>query len=168
MTEPSERAIQPEPRQAHGDPLDLLQPAIDELKAVNPDLALALTGLVSAVSAEAARNKRLATALSDALGPQRMEEKVGAPRAAPTRRTRRSAGPWDPFSVYAEHGEQTLRDRLSALDLEQLRDILAEHGMDTDRLAMKWRDTGRVVNRIVERVMDRAAKGDAFRTGPDQ
>lgn len=168
MTEPSERAIQPEPRQAHGDALDLLQPAIDEFEAVNPDLALTLAGLVSAVAAEAARNKRLATALSDALGRHRLEEKVRAPRAAPTRRTRRSAGPWDPFAVYAEHGEQALRDRLSALDLEQLRDILAEHGMDTDRLAMKWRDTGRVVSRIVERVMDRATKGDAFRTGPDQ
>jgi len=40
--------------------------------------------------------------------------------------------------------------------------------MDTDRLAMKWRDPSRVVNRIVERVIDRAAKGDAFRSAPRQ
>jgi hypothetical protein len=66
--------------------------------------------------------------------------------------------------VYAEQGEATLRERLTELDLEQLRDIIAEHGMDTDRLAMKWRDRSRVVDRIVERVVDRAAKGDAFRS----
>lgn len=35
--------------------------------------------------------------------------------------------------------------------------------MDHDRLAMKWKDPTRVIDRIVERVVARAAKGSAFR-----
>jgi hypothetical protein len=69
----------------------------------------------------------------------------------------------DPFALYANGGEDGLRTRLEALDLEQLRDIIAEHGMDHDRLAMKWKDQARVVERIVERVGTRSAKGSAFR-----
>jgi hypothetical protein len=65
--------------------------------------------------------------------------------------------------VYAEVGEVGLRERLSGLQLEQLRDIIAEHGMNTDGLAMRWTKADRVVGRIVDRVVDRAAKGDAFR-----
>ena len=34
--------------------------------------------------------------------------------------------------------------------------------MDTDRLAMKWRNPERVIGRIVDRVVARAAKGDGF------
>lgn len=56
-----------------------------------------------------------------------------------------------------------LRERLATLDLEALRDIVAEHGMDHDRLAMKWKDNGRVIDRIVEKVATRTAKGSAFR-----
>jgi hypothetical protein len=57
-----------------------------------------------------------------------------------------------------------LRNRLGSLDLEQLRDILAEHRLDHDRLAMKWKDPARVIDRIVERVAARASKGSAFRS----
>ena len=54
------------------------------------------------------------------------------------------------------------------LDLEQLRDIVAEHGMDHDRLAMKWKDRQRVITRVVERVAARTAKGSAFRGRPSE
>lgn len=126
-------------------------------------LAVALSRLVEVVAAEAARTPRFARALTKAL-------EVPAPGAAPVRTAddarrgrRRAPGPIDPFAVFAEGGEEGLRDRLSTLTLEQLRDILAEHGMDQDRLAMKWKDNPRVVARIVERVGARAAKGSAFR-----
>ncbi len=76
---------------------------------------------------------------------------------------RREPGPWDPYVVYSELGEAGLRQRLGELDIEQLRNMIAEYGMDTDRLAMKWRDLERVVARIVDRVIERATKGDALR-----
>lgn len=74
----------------------------------------------------------------------------------------------DPFAVFAETGETGLRSSLSELGLEQLRDIVSEHGMDHDRLALKWKDPGRVIDRIVERVESRTAKGAAFRGRPEQ
>jgi hypothetical protein len=139
--------------------------ALDELAARDPELSLRLARLVAVIASEAAHNQRFAKALSEAWRSEVSADREGLRAGQGRQRTRRNAGPWDPFAVYAEQGEAVLRDRLANLDLEQLRDILAEHGMDTDRLAMKWRDPGRVVQRIVDRVVDRAAKGDAFR-GP--
>lgn len=46
----------------------------------------------------------------------------------------------------------------------ELRDIVVEHGMDHDPLAMKWNDPARVMDRFVERVAARSANGSAFRT----
>lgn len=109
-----------------------------------------------AVVAEAGRSARFANALEAALN------RTGE-RTTPKRTGRRAKGPFDPFAVYAETGEDGLRKRLGTLGLEQLRDIVAEHGMDHDRLAMKWKDTGRVIDRIVEKVAARTAKGSAFR-----
>ncbi len=81
---------------------------------------------------------------------------------------RRKPGVIDPFAVFADSGESGLEERLMTLDLEQLRDIVAEHGMDHDRLAMKWKDRQRVITRVVERVAARTAKGSAFRGRPSE
>jgi hypothetical protein len=68
----------------------------------------------------------------------------------------------DPVALAAQ-GEEALRNRLAALTLDQLKDIVADHGMDRDRLVMKWRKPNRVIDRIVEVSISRAHKGDAFR-----
>jgi hypothetical protein len=47
--------------------------------------------------------------------------------------------------------------------LEQLKDVVAEYGMDAGKLVMKWRDTMRIIDRIVELSLARSTKGDAFR-----
>ncbi len=92
---------------------------------------------------------------------QRLETALsGTPRMA--RRRRRAPGAVDPFALFAE-GEDTLRQRLNELDIEQLKDIVAEHGMDQSRLAMKWRTPDRLIELIVNMVRDRSRKGDAFR-----
>lgn len=132
--------------------------ALQALASIRPELATVLAELVAAVATEAHKSPRLAHRLSEVLldGGTRRDTSVA-------KRARRAPGPWDPFALYTEHGEQALRERLRTLELEQLRDIVAEHGMDTDRLAMKWRDPERVVGRIVDRVVDRAAKGEGFR-----
>ena len=49
------------------------------------------------------------------------------------------------------------------LDTEQLKDIVAEHGMDTAKLAMKWKSSERLIEFIVSTVEARADKGRAFR-----
>ena len=61
-----------------------------------------------------------------------------------------------------------MRQQLESLDLEQLRDVVAQYGMDRARLAMKWKDKDRLVGLIADTVAARATKGDAFRTSPSE
>jgi len=48
--------------------------------------------------------------------------------------------------------------------LEQLKDIVADYGMDPGKLVMKWKSSDKVIDRIVEISLARAQKGDAFRS----
>lgn len=131
-----------------------------QLAERNPDLASALARSVGAVAGEALRTARFSKMLLAAFEP-----KVSS-AATVTRQPhgRRQPGPIDPFTIYATDGESALRAVLGGLDLEQLRDIIAEHGMDHDRLAMKWKTDSRVIDRIVEKVATRSSKGSAFRS----
>lgn len=139
--------------------LDHAGQALRALAETRPALARSLSRLVTVVANEATRSSRFAAALTRALTAD-----VGVEPKSARRTGRRAAGVIDPFAVYVEAGEEGLRGRLAALELEQLRDIVAEHGMDHDRLAMKWKDSSRVIDRIAERVVARAAKGSAFRS----
>ena len=75
---------------------------------------------------------------------------------------RRNPPSLDPFALYF-HGEGHLRNALSDLDIEQLKDIVAGYGMDRARLALRWRTPERLIDLIVDTVRSRAQKGDAFR-----
>jgi len=79
---------------------------------------------------------------------------------------RRRPGVLDPFQVFEEGGDNGLRGRLRDLSIEQLKDIVAQHGMDSAKLAMKWRTKDRLVALIAVTVKDRSHKGDAFREHP--
>jgi hypothetical protein len=70
----------------------------------------------------------------------------------------------DPIEL-GRQGEAILRTRLNELDIEQLRDIVAQYGMDPGKLVMKWKDATRIIDRIIEVSLSRATKGDAFRGG---
>ena len=78
------------------------------------------------------------------------------------RSNRRAKAVLDPFSLLAV-GEPHLRSELAKLNLDQLRDIVAEYGMDTSRLALKWKAPDRLVDFIVSTVIARNRKGDVFR-----
>lgn len=129
-----------------------------KLAVSRPELADMLATIVKAVADEATRTPRFANALAAPLHPR-----TSRPPAV-KRSARRKPGVINPFAVYNDIGEEGLRLRLSELDLEELRDLIAEHGMDHDRLAMKWKDPKRVIDRIVEKVAARSAKGSAFRS----
>jgi len=75
---------------------------------------------------------------------------------------RRPPAVLDPIHL-ARQGEDVLRTELSRLDIEKLRDIVADYGMDTGKIVMKWRSTDRIIDRIVEVALLRSQKGSAFR-----
>jgi hypothetical protein len=153
--------------------------AFHQLAVVHGELAGVLANLMAVVAEEALQNAGFGARLSEVLTIGHANEKVVTPRETRTtpvalapkgvstkarpKRGRRAPGPWDPYSVYAEVGESGLREQLNRLELEQLRDIVAEHSMNNDGLAMRWTKAERLVGRIVDRVVDRSAKGDAFR-----
>lgn len=76
---------------------------------------------------------------------------------------RRAPAKLDPFKILADSGEQSLRAQLADLNLEELRDIVAQFGMDPRRLVMKWKDAQRVREHIAATTVQRSRKGDAFR-----
>lgn len=75
---------------------------------------------------------------------------------------RRDPAVLDPISLI-EDGKEVLAARLNTLTDKQLKDIIAEYGMDSARLAMKWKDREKLINLIIDVSVRRASKGDAFR-----
>ena len=117
-----------------------------------------LRALVDIVLDEAEHNPAFAEKLTVLLGEARTTERVARKRTG-----RRTPAILDPFAIMQEHGELSLREALCKLDLEQLRDIIAEHQMDSSKLAMKWKAADRVIDLVVSTAARRLAKGDMFR-----
>ena len=81
----------------------------------------------------------------------------------PTKKSqRRKPGPFDPMAVHRDAPDE-LESRLDALEVEELKDIIAEHSMDRSKLAMKWKTKERLIELIISTVISRSQKGDAFR-----
>jgi hypothetical protein len=136
-----------------------------------------LTALALIVVEEAERNQSFRRRLEAVFGPAqsdlplRRDDKTSSPKKsqpswvpfeALKKGGRRTPAVLDPISI-ARTGEDALRQKLSGLDIEQLKDVVAQYGMDPGKLVMKWKDSARVIDKIVEMSMARSTKGDAFR-----
>jgi hypothetical protein len=119
--------------------------------------AARLARVFEEILAEVQRNPQLGRRIEEALREGTRPLKSGSSAR------RRQRGAIDPFSTHAAGGVSGLREALEQLDVEQLKDIVAEHGMDRQKLAMKWKTPARLIDLIVETVSARAKKGDAFR-----
>lgn len=119
-----------------------------------------LKAFMAVIAEEADRNPEFSRKLAAALGLDKSEGEAKQP--AKRRGRRRTQAVLDPVALYSE-GEGLLREKLGALNLEQLRDIVAECGMDPGKLVMKWKTEQRVIDHIVEVASTRAKKGEAFR-----
>lgn len=131
-----------------------------------------LTALVREVADEADRNPAFRERIEQALGAftpsaQAKTTHKTAPRTEEPKRpsNRRAPAVLDPVQL-ARQGEDVLRAALGKLDIEQLRDVVADYGMDTGKLVIKWRTPDRIIDRIVEVSRQRAHKGSAFRDSP--
>ena len=86
------------------------------------------------------------------------------PSVTSKRKTRRrNAALFNPETILEEHGEDTLLDSLNKLEVDQLKDIVSEFGMDPAKKVMKWKKKDRFVAHIVEVTNHRLQKGGAFR-----
>jgi len=117
----------------------------------------ALNELVRAVVDEAERNTEFARRIEEALGIQEKPKKPALARAA----HRRAPAALDPVEL-ARQGEAALRAGLRALNIEQLKDVVADYGMDPGKLVLKWKAIDRIIDRIVEVSIGRAKKGEGF------
>ena len=123
-----------------------------------------LRRLFDEIIAEAERRPDFGRRLVAAIGqpaspPPRQPE---APKPKPKSRNRRTPGVFDPFEVFPR-GESALRGALAPLTVDQLKDIVSEHAMDSSKLALKWRAPDRLVDLIVTTVRTRVEKGNAFK-----
>ena len=135
------------------------------------DLKRILRNLSTVIAEEADRNPAFEKRVREALGLSATDGNHNRPRMGadavseqPARgRNRRKPAVLDPVQLVQE-SEQALRDQLCLLTVEQLKDIVADHGMDPSKLVMKWRTRDRIVNHIVEMANSRSRKGNAFRS----
>ncbi|CAN5702663.1 hypothetical protein BH23GEM9_BH23GEM9_20190 [soil metagenome] len=121
-----------------------------------------LRALLAAVEAEAERNSVFAAELSHALGIVDGTES-SAPKLKARKAQRRSKGAFNPMDALRDAGENGLRRELASLNIEQLKDIIAENGMDQRKLAMKWKSADRLTDLIVTTAHARIVRGDVFR-----
>jgi hypothetical protein len=124
-----------------------------------------LTAFMRVVADEAEKNSEFGVKVRAALegGLARSTSRENRfPDAAKRPKNRRAPAVLDPIQL-ARQGESVLRTELARLGVEQLRDIVAEYGMDPGKLVLKWREPSRIIDRIVEVAMNRAQKGSAFR-----
>ena len=134
-----------------------------------------LVALALIIADEAEHNSNFRRRLEEALSPRQpelpivREVKVHDRKPRDERSStglrkggRRTPAVLDPVAL-ARQNEEVLRQALSALDIEQLKDVVAQYGMDPGKLVMKWKDTARITDRIVEMSMARSTKGDSFR-----
>ena len=133
-------------------------------------LRTVLRNLVKVVSDEAERNPEFAERLwvvfksAMATRPAKTTSAASGASSKTSRpANRRPPAVLDPVAL-AGKGEEVLRAELAPLTLDQLKDIVADYGMDREKLVMKWKTPSRVSDRIVEISIKRAHKGDAFRS----
>ncbi|MFT4126484.1 MAG: hypothetical protein QM662_09660 [Gordonia sp. (in: high G+C Gram-positive bacteria)] len=143
--------------------------ALGRLDTANPAAAQVLAALARVVVDEAERSPRFARALTDAVAAAAgvaTPPAVPAARRPPASRMKRGArqpGVFDPFVVYRDCGAEGLAERLATLDLDQLRDIIAEYDLDTRRQMGRKRKLDVIAAWIVGRVEASENKGSVFR-----
>lgn len=121
-----------------------------------------LSRLAKVISDKAEQDPHFAEMVEAALGAS-VKTGIDANKAPNKRpRGRRTPAVLDPIAS-ARNDASSLPEALGKLDIEQLKDIVAEYGMDPSKLVMKWKDPNKIADRIVEVSISRASKGQAFR-----
>lgn len=128
----------------------------------------ALRQFVKIVVDEAARNPKFAEELETALTAVTAGQSASSEYPAEglvddvkRHRGRRNKAVLDPVRL-ARSGEERLRMEIKNLTVDQLKDIVAEFGMDPRRKVMRWKTREKIVEEIVRVSKDRSRKGKSF------
>ncbi len=119
-----------------------------------------LKTLFDIIISEAEKNEDFADALCNMFSQSTSLDNENKP-SGNKRGNRRDKAVLDPIKL-AEEGALTT-EILENLSEKELKDIIADYGMDSSKLAMKWKDKSRLVQLILDTSSRRASKGDAFR-----
>lgn len=92
---------------------------------------------------------------------KKMESAVQNNTTTRKMKSKRNPAKIDPLTVL-EDGEDRLLEELKKLSLEELKDVISANGMDTSKLAMKWKDRKRLEDLIIESTKRKALRGNAF------
>lgn len=115
--------------------------------------------LSKCIAEEITSNEAFAKKISDII--EDATPKSSASAQAPKKSNRRAKAKVNPFLEY-DAGEAALLAALEPLNIEELKDVVAENGMDSARLAMKWKNREKLVALIVDMTKRRSSRGDAF------
>ena len=117
-----------------------------------------MKALYDLVIKEAENNEVFAEKLELIMLNPEKERKTGSTKRSGNRRDKAILDP----ILLAEEGKLS-KEVLEPLTDKELKDIIADYGMDPSKLAMKWKDRDRVIKLIIDTSQRRASKGDAFR-----
>jgi hypothetical protein len=117
-----------------------------------------IKALYDLVIKEAENNEVFAEKLELIMLNPEKERKTGSTKRSGNRRDKAVLDP----ILLAEEGKLS-KDVLEPLTDKELKDIVADYGMDPSKLAMKWKDRDRLIKLIIDTSQRRALKGDAFR-----
>ncbi|WP_449444032.1 hypothetical protein [Ureibacillus acetophenoni] len=91
-------------------------------------------------------------------------ENTATSSTIPKKRSRkRNAALFNPETILEEQGESVLLESLNQLEVDQLKDIVSEFGMDPGKRVMRLRKKEKFISHIVDVVNHRVQKGKAFR-----
>lgn len=121
-----------------------------------------LKALYDIIIAEAEENPKFASELSNVFGSEDLDYKPKNAKIKRNSSSRRDKAVLDPIKLAEE--EKLTIEVLEPLSEKELKDIIADYGMDSSKLAMKWKDKSRLVQLILDTSFRRASKGDAFRS----
>jgi hypothetical protein len=116
------------------------------------------------LASELENNKSMAKRLSAPLLAFLESETLAAPKQPRGKTKIESSLPegFDPFHIYYEQGKLGLLASLQGLDINTLKAVLSEYGLDPARTYARWRKRERLTDLIVERVKALSNKGKVF------
>ena len=111
---------------------------------------------------EAEKNDEFASAINKIFIDNSIKLRVNENKGTKRGTNRRDKAVIDPIKL-AEEGNLST-EVLEPLTDKELKDIIADYGMDPSKLAMKWKNKNRLIQLILDTSFRRASKGDAFRS----